>query len=607
MKLTRLAYSVSLLIVGLGLAIASKANASLQFNGSNSKAVLDGSYLDATTHSNYTFEVWIKPYNLGGTLLGKTEYWKDWTLDTISDGGIRLRGTWPNYYWGDSQEAGAGSITTNVWQHVCCAVTNGQASFYVNGTLVGTEAVQNPIDFYGQYPDPSAPSLDAAMAIGYTDSGTTSDYNFYNGLIYGIKVWSRTLSASEVGAIFTLGVPPSTNGLYNAVMLDEVSGSTIEDSRSALTGRNLTALQSSDTPPMSQADLSFTNSTPIASYFIDLSHYNDFKTPVLSSQTNYCFRATGRGGVGPLDRGDAMADAAFYPSFHPLTAKWAAPDNTWVWVGHTPFRPTPDVFNPAHVYYFYFQGSNTFEELTFQDSPYSDNVGGFNVDLFAVSGGCIPHAATATATLDHGFVVTATITDGGCGYTNTPAVLIVGGGGTGATATAVVSNGVVVGITINDAGQGYISTPTILISSPLGLQVVLIKAVKPSFLNLSLTTNYQMQISSDLRTWTNTGRHSRQPTPAWFTRSILTWTTGVSSFSGCNPCLEHGEEQSSWVLVLDLRSTKARDCESCGYIPPSSVRGFSGGIDKPPGRTPGWPSSTTCSKLRPQMRGCCGW
>jgi hypothetical protein len=75
---------------------------------------------------------------------------------------------------------------------------------------------------------------------------------------------------------------------------------------------------------------------------------------------------------------------------------------------------------------------------------------------------CLPHAATATATLDHGFVVDATITDGGCGYTNAPAVLIRGGGGIGATATAVVSNGVVVGITITDAGIGYTSPPEYL-------------------------------------------------------------------------------------------------------------------------------------------------
>ncbi len=82
---------------------------------------------------------------------------------------------------------------------------------------------------------------------------------------------------------------------------------------------------------------------------------------------------------------------------------------------------------------------------------------------------CTPHAATARANLSGGFVVTATITDNGCGYSNTPAVLIQGGGGTGAGGTAVVSNGAVVGITITNAGFGYTSAPSIYISFPLSI------------------------------------------------------------------------------------------------------------------------------------------
>ena len=74
-----------------------------------------------------------------------------------------------------------------------------------------------------------------------------------------------------------------------------------------------------------------------------------------------------------------------------------------------------------------------------------------------------PQIATATATVVNGFVVGATITDSGCGYTNTPLVLIVGGGGTGATAVANVTNGVVTGLTITDAGIDYTSIPTIYI------------------------------------------------------------------------------------------------------------------------------------------------
>ena len=118
---------------------------------------------------------------------------------------------------------------------------------------------------------------------------------------------------------------------------------------------------------------------------------------------------------------------------------------------------------------------------------------------------CIPHPATATAEVVNGFVVGATIIDGGCGYTNAPAVLIQGGGGSGATATAVVSNGVVTGITITGAGIGYTNTPTVYLYSPLALQVGLVKAVKPSFVNLSPGFPYQLQVSGDLTTWTNSG------------------------------------------------------------------------------------------------------
>ena len=123
----------------------------------------------------------------------------------------------------------------------------------------------------------------------------------------------------------------------------------------------------------------------------------------------------------------------------------------------------------------------------------------------SVSPACIPHSATATARVDNGFVVDATITDAGCGYTNTPFVLIEGGGGTGAAATTVVSNGVVFKILITDAGTGYTNTPAVYIYSHLGSQIGLVKAVKPVFANLLVGANYQLQVSTDLINWTNQG------------------------------------------------------------------------------------------------------
>jgi len=77
--------------------------------------------------------------------------------------------------------------------------------------------------------------------------------------------------------------------------------------------------------------------------------------------------------------------------------------------------------------------------------------------------------ATAVAQVVNGFVVGATITDGGIGYTNTPKVTFTGGGGQGASATATVVNGTVTAITIVNPGSGYNGVPAILIDAPPSL------------------------------------------------------------------------------------------------------------------------------------------
>jgi hypothetical protein len=74
--------------------------------------------------------------------------------------------------------------------------------------------------------------------------------------------------------------------------------------------------------------------------------------------------------------------------------------------------------------------------------------------------------ATATLSTVSGFVVGATITNGGSGYTSAPAVTITGNG-SGATATATLTGGVVSGIDIESAGRGYTGSPTISIAPPV--------------------------------------------------------------------------------------------------------------------------------------------
>jgi hypothetical protein len=86
------------------------------------------------------------------------------------------------------------------------------------------------------------------------------------------------------------------------------------------------------------------------------------------------------------------------------------------------------------------------------------------VALLAVQG---PYTATATAIVVNDSVAGATITDGGYGYTNTPAARIIGDDcGSGAEAVAVVANGVVIAVNLLNSGSGYTNTPVIVIEPP---------------------------------------------------------------------------------------------------------------------------------------------
>ena len=78
-----------------------------------------------------------------------------------------------------------------------------------------------------------------------------------------------------------------------------------------------------------------------------------------------------------------------------------------------------------------------------------------------------PRQATATSQIANGFVVGVTITDGGFGYTNAPAIAFAGGGGTGATATSTIDiNGSVTSITVLNSGHGYTNAPAVVIAPP---------------------------------------------------------------------------------------------------------------------------------------------
>ncbi len=115
---------------------------------------------------------------------------------------------------------------------------------------------------------------------------------------------------------------------------------------------------------------------------------------------------------------------------------------------------------------------------------------------------CTPHKAKGTAQLVEGFVVRATITDSGCGYTNAPLVLIQGGGGSGATARAEITDGRVTRIIMTDAGFDYETPPRIVIASPPFVPTVSISVSKVKVVqNVVLGRNYVLESSQDAASW----------------------------------------------------------------------------------------------------------
>lgn len=134
------------------------------------------------------------------------------------------------------------------------------------------------------------------------------------------------------------------------------------------------------------------NPVPILAYqfLYDISGPFDLVTPLLKANFAYDVQISGRHGVGPLDRGVAMGDAAYYPAFNDIDvvhypfSSGNPGSELWVtgWDGVANRRPSVDGYQPSHVYDYFIQGGGAGLTFTFRDSPYGDNVGGETVTIF---------------------------------------------------------------------------------------------------------------------------------------------------------------------------------------------------------------------------------
>jgi hypothetical protein len=139
---------------------------------------------------------------------------------------------------------------------------------------------------------------------------------------------------------------------------------------------------------------------------------------VLTNGWNHLAIALAEGGVGSgalsVFFNGVLTNSAVLQSVVPGGASWGVIGNGW---------------GPAFTY-LAVPWKGSMADLRFYNRALSPNE---VAELYAIESmppsppPCVPHDATATATVVDGFVVAAAITDGGCGYTNTPAARIIGG------------------------------------------------------------------------------------------------------------------------------------------------------------------------------------
>jgi hypothetical protein len=184
----------------------------------------------------------------------------------------------------------------------------------------------------------------------------------------------------------------------------------------------------------------------------------------------------------------------------------------------------------------YFSGSS----LTTVGSPFSATSSTFTqlvsgtalTNSYRLTVTPAPRQAQATAQVVNGFVVGATVTSGGSGYTTNPAVII--SGGRGSNATAIVTNvigGSVTGIKITYPGSDYAKVPNVIIALPPATSLSLdsvTQVMKIHLQSLSPYDNYQLEFAPLAGgTWSNSGALF---TPTSSSTTLYVNVTGSAGF-----------------------------------------------------------------------------
>ena len=143
--------------------------------------------LPATTNKN--FSIW-----------AKNGFWQAVVIDVSNNGILSFGGSIPSpqQYQGISSQPNI--VQVNKWYNVTILYNNSNCYMYLNGTMVASSNSMAGYCDFGQY---AAGNSNATNLIGCSNSVSTGNVNFLNGVIGSFSIYNRVLSATEVAYLAT--------------------------------------------------------------------------------------------------------------------------------------------------------------------------------------------------------------------------------------------------------------------------------------------------------------------------------------------------------------------------------------------------------------------
>lgn len=221
-------------VAGMPLKIIGKIGQGMKYNGSSQSI---SSSLVTTATNNWTMAAWMNPANLNqiGTVVlngldncATGNGYEFGIGNGVGAAGSKLQGAFGGVGWYDS---GYTFPSANKWYHVVMVRDSGTTKFYINASQTANTSASVPI-----------------TPTNGTIIGSDTQCRYFSGKIDDVRVYNRTLSATEIQQLYSMGggkIAKSTsqgglnNGLVGWWTMDgQDCGATYCKNRGSLGGTN---------------------------------------------------------------------------------------------------------------------------------------------------------------------------------------------------------------------------------------------------------------------------------------------------------------------------------------------------------------------------------